>query len=667
MATRTVRSVCPLDCPDRCSLDVDVDVADDGRTGRVLRIDGSRANPLTEGYICGKVRQFGAHRVHAAHRVLTPGIRVGPKGPGATFRPVSWEEAIGVIAERFRAIAAAHGWQAVWPYWYGGSNGWLTGGGMDQRLWNRLGTSRIGRTLCAANTGAGTKAVYGDLPSADPLDVDDADMVLLWGFNPSASGIHWVPKVRAAIARGARLVVVDPRQTPLAGNAHVHLAPLPGTDVALAMAMAHVAFADGLADRAFLARWAPDADRYEAACAAWTPERAAAVCGVDAGAIREAARLYAGGSPSLLRAGWGLERTRNGTDGVRAVLSLPAVFGKFGQRGGGWVLSTSAGYRTDPTRWQGAPGAPSELPRTLNMSQVGRVLDETRDPPIRALYVYDCNPVATAPDQARTVRALARDELFTVVHEQVHTDTVDYADVVLPATTFLEHRELVRSYGGYVVGWSEPAIPPVGEARSNHAVMVALARALGLDEPALTVSEDALAAEMAEVAGVSFDALGRDGMVARPRPVQFVDVVPSAPLSLAGDAPPRFLPPPSDAERPLVLISPASTRGISSTLFETLPAETAAIGLHPDDAAARGIADGATVRAWNSVGEVVLRAALDPKLRPGVASIAKGVWRSGTLNGFTSNALIPDHVDAVGQGACYNDARIEVAPVAGAR
>ncbi|MEQ1504820.1 MAG: molybdopterin-dependent oxidoreductase [Myxococcota bacterium] len=655
-ATRT--SVCPLDCPDRCSLTVEVD------GDRVRSIDGSSVNPLTEGYICGKVRKFG-ERVHGPLRIVQPLVRVGPKGPGAAFRPVSWDEAIGIVADRFRAIAAESGWEAVLPYWYAGSNGWLTGGALDERLWNRLGTTRIARTFCAANTSAGTTAVYGDLPSADPLDVDHAEAFVVWGLNPSASGIHWVPRVRAAQQRGAKLIVVDPRRTPLAKDADVHLAPLPGTDVALALAIANLAFERGWADRAFLDRWVDGVDAFRAAAAEWPVERAAAETGVPAEAIVRAAELYAGARPAMIRAGWGLERTRNGSDAVRAVLSLPAVYGKFGRRGDGWVLSTSSGYRVDAEAWRRVEGEPARRARQVNMSRLGRVLEETADPPIRALYVYDCNPAVTAPDQTRVLRNLARDDLFVVVHEQVHTDTVDYADVVLPATTFLEHHELVRSYGGYLVQWAEPAIPPVGEARSNHRVIVALAEALGVGgEPAFRVSEVELAQQIAAHARVPWHALAADGAVPLPRPIQFADATPSRRVALASPGgPPTLRPPPVDVDRPLILVSPASTRGISSTLFETLPPGTAAVSLSPSDAADRGISAGDVVRVWNAQGEVVLAAAIDPAIRAGVASIPKGVWRSGTRNGFTANALIPDHVDERGGGACYNDARVDVARV----
>lgn len=646
-------STCPLDCPDRCSLSVEV--LPDGRVGR---LEGDARNPLTANVICGKIAKF-ARRVHGPERVLTPLRRVGPKGPGARFEPATWEEALDEVAGRLRSVIAEDGPEAILPYWYAGSNGYLTGGGLDARLWALLGTTNIVRTLCAANTGAAVRSVYGDLPSHDPLEVDHAHGLLLWGANPNASGIHLVPRIRALLDRGGRLAVVDPRRIPLAAKASIHLAPLPGTDVALALALAHLAFRDGRADRAFLSRWVADADRFEAACAAWPPARAARLCDVPERDIHALAEAYGAGGPWLLRCGWGVERTRNGTDAVRAILALPAVYGAFGARGAGWVLSTSAGYRTD----KAAISVPHRA-RTVNMGHLGRVLTELSDPPIRALYVYDCNPVATVGDQQRVVAGLSRPDLFVVVHEQSRTDTTDYADWVLPATTFLEHRELTRSYGGYHFQWAEPVIPPVGEARPNHAVIRALADRLGVDDPRLRVSEEELAEEVVRATAAAppgtWDRVRRDGFVALPSPVPFVDTFPSAPLRLAGDDPPRYREPLVDADRPLILVSPASPRGISSTLFETLAPGAATVDVHPVDAAARGLSEGDAVRVHNSVGHATLRLRLDPTLRPGVCQIQKGTWRRSTLDGWTGNALVPDAVDERGGGVAYNDARVEL-------
>ncbi len=637
-------TVCPLDCPDRCSMVARVD------GDRVISLDGTRANPWTDGYICGKVRRFPA-RVHGDLRIRQPMLR-----DGDDFRPISWDDAIARIAAEWRAIVAESGPAAILPYWYAGSNGWLTGGGLDVRLWNRMGTTRIDRTFCAANTKAGTTLVYGDLPSADQQDVEHASLALLWGVNPSASGIHLVPRIRDLKKRGGKLIVVDPRRTPLAAEADLHLRPLPGTDVALALGVAHVAFAEDLADREFLAAHSADAAAFEAHVAAFTPEAAGAIAGVDPSAIRELARMYAASSPAFLRCGWGLERNRNGTDGVRAVTSLPAIFGKFGVRGGGFCLSTSGGYGVDAKRWQEAPGSPPPG-RIVNMSQLGRILEETRDPPIRSVYVYDCNPVATAPDQQRVVEQLRRPDRFVVVHEQVWTDTCDVADLVLPATTFLEHEELVRSYSSYSVQWGAPVIPPVGQAWSNHRVLQAIARALGYgDEPAFRVTPRELATEMLAQLGGDLPGLERETIRHFPRPVQYADV--SRRITLAGDTPPRWRPPLS--AEPLILVSPATPRAVSSTGYEALAAGTARVELHPDDAAARGLLDGDVARVHNAHGAVELLVAVNATNRPGVVSIPKGLWRSATRNGWTSNALVSDHVDELGGGACYNDARVEI-------
>jgi anaerobic selenocysteine-containing dehydrogenase len=643
-------SVCPLDCPDRCSLEVTV------RDAQVVKVGGSRHNPLTAGFICAKVAKFG-RRVHGPERILWPAVRTGPKGPGARFERVSWDEALDLIVARWRVIIAESGAEALLPYWYGGSNGYLTGGGLDAHLWAKLGATRVERTLCATNAGAAVSSVYGDLPGNDPVDVAEAQLAVLWGVNPHASGVHLVPYVKRVLDRGGELLLVDPRATPFASKAVVHLRPLPGTDVAVALAGLHLAFVRGWADRAFLDTWAEDAAALEAWVERWTPARAAQVSDVPAADIERFAERYAAAAPAMIRCGWGVERTRNGTDAIRAILSLPAVYGKFGVRGGGYAMSTSAGYRLDKGRI-----TPPHAARSINMSRLGRELLERADPPIRALYVYDCNPVATVPDQERVIRGLSRDDLFTVVHEQVWNDSCDYADVVLPATTFLEHHELSRSYGGYVLQWASPAIPPVGESRPNHAVITELGRRLGVE--GLERSEEDIARAVVDAlptapAG-SWERLQADRFVKLPSFVQFVDVFPSRKLRLVDDAPPRYREPPVDAERPLILISPASPRGISSTLFETLGVGQATVGLHPDDAARFGVTEGAEVRVFNSVGEARLRAALDPGLRPGVAEIPKGTWRRSTLDGRTGNALVPDHVDERGAGACYNDARVSV-------
>lgn len=655
MATRVHPATCPLDCPDRCALDVTVEGE------RVLKIDGSQRLPLTAGYICAKVRGFGS-RLDSPLRVLHPMRRAGPKGSGR-WTQIGWEQALDEVASRFRAIVDRHGPEAILPYAYSGSNGLLTSHAMDERFWNRLGASRTLRTLCAANTGAAWTSVLGDLPGSDPREVEQADAIVLWGVNPSASGIHLVPLVRRAQERGAFLAVIDPRRTPLARAADLHLPLDPGSDVAVALAMCAVAADEGLLDGAFLARHARGLEGLLGAAREWTPERAGALARVDPAAIRALPRALAGRGAVFFRVGWGLERNRNGTDAVRAVLALRALLGRFEAPGAGVALSTTRGYRMSLERAEGADLRRGPA-RAVNMSQLGRALEETRDPPLEALFVYNTNPVATAPDQARLVRALQRESLFTVVHEQVWTDTCALADLVLPATTFLEHHELCRSYGGYALQWSAPAVAPRGEARPNHWLFARLARAMGWDEPAFAASEEDLARDtLHSVRGepVELEALQREVLLPLPSLRQFVDVFPARGfVDLAGAAPPRWRPPPVDAHLPLTLISPASGRAVSSTLFERAAPGSARLQLSPADAAARGLADGERVRVWSSLGEARATLEVTAELPPGVAALPKGLWRSATHDGWTANALAPDHVDEQGGGACYNDARVEV-------
>jgi anaerobic selenocysteine-containing dehydrogenase len=640
-------SVCPLDCPDRCALDVTV------HDGRIVKIDGSHRSEHTAGYICAKVRRFD-RRVTAPERILHPMRRTGPKGSGR-FERLPWEEALGHIADRFAALARDPGPESILPFHYDGSNGLLTSGAMDARLWNRIGASQLARTFCAANTGAAWSAVFGDLRGSDPIDLRHSDAVVLWGFNPSASGIHLIPWVREAVGAGAFLGVIDPRRTPMAREADLHLPVLPGTDVALAMAMIRTAHEEDLVDRAFIARHTRGWNELlEATC---TAEEASALSGVPADAIRALPRALARAKSPFFRVGWGLERNRNGTDAVRAVLSLRAVLGRFGTKGSGVTISTSGGYGLD-RRPAEAPHLRRRPSRTINMSELGRVLEEVKDPPVGALYVYNCNPVATAPHQSRVVRALARESLFVAVHEQVWTDTCDWADVVLPATTFLEHSELCRSYGGYALQWSGPVIEAQGEARPNHAVFAAIARAMGFDEPEFAAGEEAIARSVVP----DFDLLKESGIRPVARPVPFADAFPSRGFVdlAAPPGPPRYRPAVSDRERPLILISPASDKAITSQLFEQMPEGSARVALSRTEAERRGLRDGDRVRLWNSFGGVVATLSVSDEVMPGVASMPKGLWRRSTPNRWTANALAPDHLDPIGGGACYNDARVEI-------
>src|SRR5919198_2304724 len=465
----TVRTACPLDCPDACTLDVTVE------NGRVLKIDGGDANPATRHFICAKVRRFG-ERVYGDDRLLYPAVRKAGKGQG-TFTRVSWAEALDLIARRMTEIRDEFGAQAILPFSYGGSNGLLTQETNDAELFRRFGTSRLNRTVCAAATGAANLALYGKMASVAYADYPHARLIILWGVNPAASGIHLVPFLNEARAAGAKIVVIDPRRTSLAKKAFLHLQVHPGTDLPVALALHRVLFEEGHADQAFLDAHTTGAERLRAAAAPWTIERAAREAGIEAADLRQLADLYASTSPALVRCGWGLERNRNGGSAAAAVLALPAVGGKFGIRGGGHSMSNSLSFGVRSAMWMDTPEPATRL---VNMNHLGRALLEYTHPPVKLLFVYTCNPLATAPDQNRVLQGLQREDLFTVVFEQVFTDTARYADVVLPATTFLEQYDIAKGYGPISLQLVRPVIEPQGEARTNAEVFSELSERLGI-------------------------------------------------------------------------------------------------------------------------------------------------------------------------------------------
>ena len=667
-AGHQVSTACPLDCPDSCSLSVSLS------DGRVVGLDGGHANPVTAGYICGKVRRFG-ERMYGPDRLLRPGFRLGPPGSGE-FRWVSWEEALARVAEAMREARGRWGAESVLPYCYGGSNGLLTQDTTDARVFRRFGASRLARTLCASTTGAANQALYGKMPSVTYADYTHARLIVIWGANPSASGIHLVPFVREAQRSGARLVVVDPRATPLARLADLHLAVRPGTDVAVALALHRHLFENGLADDAFLAARATGAGRLRERAREWTFERAGSVAGVEPGAIAALAGMYAAASPAVIRCGWGLERNRNGGNATAAILALPAVAGKFGVRGGGYTLSNSGSWGITKS-WIGADEPPTRL---VNMNHLGRMLTEPVDPPVKVLFVYNCNPLATVPHQNLVRKGLERDDLTTIVFDQVMTDTARYADIVLPATTFLEQYDFARAYGPISLQMVRPVVDAVGEARPNVDVFAELEERLGLGQP--DEPRDELEMMLRVIDGLPEgvgEAVRDDAPAAPPfgtAPVQFVDVFPrtpdgkvhlfpeeldrQAPLGLY-----TYQPDPATDRHPLALISPANEKAISSSLYE-LTRKTAVLTIHPNDAHAREITEGDTIRVFNDLGTVTCHASLSPVVRPGTVALPKGLWTRHTLNGSTANALTPDTLTDLGAGACFNDARVQVERVAGA-
>jgi anaerobic selenocysteine-containing dehydrogenase len=665
----TVASACPLDCPDACSLEVTVS------EDRVVSIGGSRANPITDGYICSKVRRFPEH-VHGDRRVLFPRIRTGPKGEGS-FRRATWEEALSTVAGRMRELSQSGEGEAILPVSYGGSNGYLSQDTTDARLFSRLGASRLARTVCSAPSMRAAVGLYGRMAGVSISDYAHSNLIVLWGVNPSASGIHLLPHVQTARRRGARLVVIDPRKTRTASAADLHLAVRPGTDLPVALAMIRFLFENGSADREFLREHTSGADELRRRAEPWTIERAAGEAQISARDLALLAEWYATSTPAAIRCGWGLERNRNGGSATAAILTLPAVGGKFGVRGGGYTLSNSGIWDLDSLR---AARPASSSVREINMNRTGEALLD-RERPVRLLFVYNCNPLATLPAQEKVRAGLLRDDLFTVVFDPVMTDTARFADVVLPATTFLERAELSRGYGAYVLQQTPAVIPPVGESRPNHDVFAELCRRTGVARPGdpETAEEltDAILAGSPRADELRAD-LDRRSLAEPPfgsSPIQFVDVFPRTadrkahlvPQALDEEAPGglyAYRADPGTERFPLALVSPATDRTISSTLGE-LWAEPAFLEVHPDDAAPRGIQDRAPVRVHNPYGEVRCLARVTDAIRPGVVLLPKGLWSHHTLSGSTASALAPDTLADLGGGACFNDARVEVEPIAG--
>lgn len=659
-----VHTACPLDCPDCCSLAVTIE------RGRVVKIDGSRVAPSTDGYICGKVRRFD-RRIYSEDRILFPAVQHGPKGRG-TWARITWDEALDLIVAKMRDSEKKHGAESVLPFYYGGSNGVLTNELEDARLFRRFGASRLARTVCAAPTSEAARAMYGKMAGVAYEDYEAAKLIVIWGANPSASGIHLIPHVKRAQLNGARLVVIDPRRTALARQADLHLPVRPGTDLPVALSLINKFFTTGRADQAFLDQHTTGADELRTRASQWDFARAADESGVAAADIETLFNWYAETSPAVIRSGWGQERNRNGGGATMAILALPAVAGKFGVRGGGYTMSNSAAWNIKAEDLVGVPQANT---RVINMNQLGRVLTDVNDPPVTTLFVYNCNPVATMPDQNRVIKGMQRDDLFTVVFDQVMTDSAKYADLVLPSTTFFEHYDVAKGYGAYHLQVVRPVIEPIGESRSNHEVFHDLAVRLGLTTPDPDFGDlgdtGALleaASRMPEAARAALLDEGPSAAPAGGRPIQFADVFPNtsdrrvhlSPTDLASArAAYDYDADPATAAFPLALISPASERTISSTLAEFRPG-VVSIKIHPDDAQPRGIAEGDEVRVFNDLGEVHCLASITPEMRPGVVSIPKGLWIKSTINGQTANALAPDTLSDLAGGACFNDARVQV-------
>ena len=488
---RVVHAACPHDCPDACSVLVTIE------DGRATRIEGNPGHPVTRGFLCPKVARY-LDRVYSPSRLLYPMKRIAPKGSAGpqAFARISWDEALDEVARRLKAAAGDFGSESILPFSYGGTLGVIHGSGMDRRFFHRLGASQLDRTICSEAGGVALLSVNGAKYGVPPEDYTHARDIIAWAANIHGTNIHLWPFVQEARRNGAKLVVIDPFRTRTARASDWHLPIRPGTDVALALGMMNYIIANGLYDAPYVAAHTSGFEELRKRAAAYTPERVAEITGLGAEDIVRLAREYAATSPSLIRLNYGVQRCENGGMAVRAIAMLPAITGAWKTQGGGLTLSTSGAFAINKARLHredlmtAALGRPA---RVLNMNQLGKLLtDAALAPPVKALFVYACNPAAVCPNRNLVVEGLQRPDLFTVVHEQFFTDTTDYADIVLPATTFLEQKELVTSYGHLHLQLSSQAIEPLGESCSNAELFRRMAARMGMQDECLSASDDQL-------------------------------------------------------------------------------------------------------------------------------------------------------------------------------
>ena len=650
---KTLLTACPLDCPDSCSLRVEVE------DGRLVAVDAApadvAANPFTQGFICKKVKHHG-ERVNGTDRVLTPLVRVGPKGT-ASFREASWDEVMEFVANHMRAcIDGPDGPAGIVPYLYNSSAGLAAASSIGPELFDHLGASYVPHTICAATSGHAVRSVIGGMLPSDPMDIAHSDAIVVWGANPSVSNTHLPPLINTAKrTNGARVIVVDPRATAMARRADVHLSVRPGTDAVLAMAITAELERRSALDHDFIGAHTNGWKEFFGACKRWTVAAAAELCGLALPDIEAVIGILQGARRPFVRLGWGMERNHNGGAAISSVLAMRLALGRFGAQGSGFVLSTGAAMPWDGHAFRTAPRDRAQPRREVNQNLLGPMLcDPGLTPAIRVLFVQGANPALMNPNQAAVLRGLAREDVFTVVHDQVMTDTARWADIVLPATTHFEADDVAGSYGSLIVQPFPAVIDRVGQSHTNTEVIADLARRLGVDlgptDPSALLVRG-LGSNHSDVR-----VLREPG-----RTLPFVDTFPTFPDGKARFPVPVYEPLPADPH-PLTLLSPASPRAINSIFGEG--AHEPVITVHPLDAESRGVVEGGFVRVFNALGSIEVRVRVDGETRPGVVVLPKGDWsRNYGKSGFTVNVLTPSAIEPTAGGACFNDARVEVVPV----
>lgn len=688
MSATVVRGACPHDCPDTCATLVTVE------DGRATRIHGDKEHPFTQGFLCTKVNRY-LERTYHADRVLTPLKRVGPKGPGAQFVEASWDEALDAVAAKLNAIRHSEfGPQSILPYSYAGTMGLLQGESMDRRFFHLIGASKLDRTICATAGMMGMRMTVGASIGADADLVPESDLIILWGTNTLTSNPHLWPKITEAKAKGTPVICIDPIRTRTAEQCDEWIAIRPGTDAALALGMMHVIFAEGLQDDDYLAQYTLGADQLRERVKEYPPVRAAEITGVSAGRIVTLARQYAKAKAAFVRINYGLQRHGGGAMAVRTIACLPAVVGHWRRPAGGVQLSSSANFTFNRAALHREDLAPVGV-RTINMSLLGDALTKpdagVGGPPVKALVVYNSNPAAIAPDFLRVIEGFKREDLFVVVLEHFKTDTADYADWILPATTQLEHWDVHFSYGHLYASLNKPAIAPVGEALPNTEIFRRVAAKMGLEHECLrdddvTLVKQALDSQAEAMQGLSFEELEKHGWLRLNLPKPYTPFAKGGFRTPSGkceffsqrmadmglDPLPAFTPPhefPENvpelaAKYPIALISSPAHHFLNSTFVNIGPLQRAVkepeVSLHPRDAERRGLVDGQMVMVQNDVGHFVARARLREGIREGVAW-APGIWWAKlSADGRNVNAVTSQKLTDMGGGPTFYDCQVEI-------
>jgi anaerobic selenocysteine-containing dehydrogenase len=670
-------SVCPLDCPDTCSLLVTVE--DD----QITKVRGSHANPLTNGVICNKVSRGYPEFVHGPNRLTTPLKRVGAKGDGK-FEPISWEEALDTVALNLKTVIDQYGPEAVLPFNYSGPHGKISGSSMDARFFHKMGATLLDRPpLCGGVRSMANASLYGDMPGTPIEQARHAKLIVVWGNNVTVSNLHFTAIIKEARKNGAKLVVIDPKRIKIAEQADLHLAVTPGSDVVLAMAVAAEIERIGGIDTDFTDKWVHGFDDYMERARKVSIEEAADTCGLNANDIRTFAKLYADISPAVMSVSNGVERSRNAGASIRAAAVLPALCGKFGTLGGGLIMNAGKVFPNTADKLKRTDLIPDGT-RTLNIIDVAKhVLDDTLDPPLKALFIYNHNPLSVHPDQNRMKRALSREDVFIVGCDVAMTDSLAYADIILPASTHFEFADVYGAYGQQYLQRADPVIPSVGESLPNTEIFRRLAAKFGYDDPMFSASDtelmdDALDGNDPKLKGMRPSELPIDQAiyidVDGEDIIPFVNTFPTTKTGKVeirsdhleqkyGELLPEFKL--LESAFPLYLISPSSDKRTNAT-FGGLKTndEMQILEMHPDDAASRGLKNDQTVKAWNDLGDVHLKLSVTDAVPPGTLYSAKGAWFKTSGTGQTVSALIPGSKADICEGACYNDARVEVSALA---